>query len=283
MPYTDYLKKQKTEEDELNIAPRLLHVGSECTEPSWYNLEHAHNSCEIIYVTEGSESTIIRGQRYEVSAGDTIVINSGSVHQEWGDLEHVRKCIVVTFDQFQLNGLPENHLLDKAANPIIHPTQDKEILASSFQMLLRESTRDSLYGFTLSHLLLQKIIIILLRNSGKSKKNPKNYNNECEIVKQYIDAHFREKIQLEDIAQQIFVSKGHLSHMFRSQTGEAPIRYLIRKRMEEAKRLLTETGDSIQQVAESVGYDSAVYFCQIFTKEVGISPSQYRRKNRRGL
>ena len=283
MPYADYTKKKKTADDELNISPRLLYVGSECTEPDWYNLEHSHSACEMIFVTEGSESCIIRGQRYEVSAGDTMIINSGYVHQEWGDLEHVRKCIVVTFDQFQLEGLPENHLIEKSVNPIIHPTVDKDMLTASFQMLLRESSRDNLYGFTLSHLLLRQILIILLRNTNKNKKTAKNYSSECETVKQYIDAHFREKIQLEDIAQQIFVSKGHLSHMFRTHTGEAPIRYLIRKRMEEAKRLLVNTNDSIQEIAESVGYDSAVYFCQIFTKEVGIAPTQYRRKNRIGL
>ena len=69
MPYTDYLEKRKTIGDKLNIAPRLLNVGSECTDPFWYNLAHSHAACELLYVTEGSESALICGQRYEVNAG----------------------------------------------------------------------------------------------------------------------------------------------------------------------------------------------------------------------
>ena len=283
MPYTDYLEKRKTIGDKLNITPRLLNVGSECTDPFWYNLAHSHAACELLYVTEGSESALICGQRYEVNAGDMIIFNAGNIHQEWGDQKHMRKCIVCTFDQFQVNGLPENHLIDKATNPIVRPTVDKDMLVACFQALLRESIRDNLYGFSLSHLLLQEIIIITLRNINKTRRAAKSYSYECETVKKYIDEHYREQIRLEDIAQQIYVSKSHLSHLFRTQIGESPIRYLIRKRMEKAKQLLVETNDTIQQIAESVGYDNPVYFCQIFSKEEGIAPSQYRRKNRISL
>ena len=64
MPYTDYAKRSWSVEPELLIEPRLLHVGSECSEPDWYNLEHSHSACELIYLLEGNESAIISGQRY---------------------------------------------------------------------------------------------------------------------------------------------------------------------------------------------------------------------------
>ena len=283
MSYTDYLKMERNETTELCVKPRLLHVGSESTEPSWYNLEHSHNACELIFVLEGGETAAINGRHYEAKAGDTIIINSGCVHQEWGDMVSRRKCIVCTFDNFQLKGLPENHMHDKRDNPIVRPREDHTLLSQCFRLLLQESTWQNLYNYSMSHILLQQIIVILLRNVRNSAKTKKNFSAECECVKRYIDEHYMEKITLDDIAQQIFVSKGHLSHMFRMQTGEPPIRYLIRKRMEVAKQRLIETDDSIQLVAESVGYDSPVYFCQIFTKEVGIAPTLYRRKNRMTL
>lgn len=53
--------------------------------------------------------------------------------------------------------------------------------------------------------------------------------------------------------------------------------YLTQLRMDEARRLLTQTGRSIQEIAEQVGYDDPSYFCKVFKKSAGVTPNRFRK------
>ena len=98
-----------------------------------------------------------------------------------------------------------------------------------------------------------------------------------EQIMNYIEDHYSEKISLDQIAENMYLSPFYISRIFKSETGNAPIRYLINIRLEKAKELL-EGGyeGSIQEVAAQVGYDDAYHFSKLFKKRYGISPSQAR-------
>ena len=95
----------------------------------------------------------------------------------------------------------------------------------------------------------------------------------------YFEDHYSEKISLDQIAENMYLSPFYISKIFKSETGDTPIRHLINIRLEKAKELLEGGCDgSIQEVAASVGYDDAYHFSKLFKKHFGISPSQVRRK-----
>ena len=76
------------------------------------------------------------------------------------------------------------------------------------------------------------------------------------------------------------LSPVYISKIFKSETGETPINYLISLRMEKAGKLLEENPMlSIQKVADEVGYDDAYHFSKLFKKYYGISPVYYKRNN----
>ncbi|WP_449542569.1 helix-turn-helix domain-containing protein [Enterobacter ludwigii] len=77
------------------------------------------------------------------------------------------------------------------------------------------------------------------------------------------------------------LSEFHFSRVFKQSTGLSPSHYFIRLRMEEARRLLSETEDSMISIALTVGYNSPSHFAAIFRKHTGISPSQCRHENMR--
>lgn len=77
------------------------------------------------------------------------------------------------------------------------------------------------------------------------------------------------------------LSEFHFSRVFKQSTGLSPSHYFIRLRMEAARRLLSETEDSMISIALTVGYNSPSHFAAIFRKHTGISPSQYRHENMR--
>lgn len=94
----------------------------------------------------------------------------------------------------------------------------------------------------------------------------------------YFPKHYQERISLDQIARNMYLSTFYMSKIFKSETGDTPINYLIGLRMEKARELLvTSPGLSIQNVAEYVGYDDAYHFSKLFKKHFGAAPTKYRR------
>ena len=73
-----------------------------------------------------------------------------------------------------------------------------------------------------------------------------------------------------------------MAHAFAKYMGVSPITYLLQKRIEEGKSLLSSTSHSISQIATSLGFSSQSYFSQAFKKATGRTPVQYRAECKRG-
>jgi AraC-like DNA-binding protein len=96
-------------------------------------------------------------------------------------------------------------------------------------------------------------------------------------IKEYIDENYYEDLSLATIADAMNLSTYYLSHVFKKYIGYSPMQYTLRRRIGEAQTLLITTDDSITDVASQVGYGNPNYFNVIFTKNIGMSPSQYRK------
>ena len=100
-----------------------------------------------------------------------------------------------------------------------------------------------------------------------------------EKIVDYLEDHYTEKISLDQIAQNMYLSPFYISRIFKSEVGDTPINYLINLRMEKARQLLREKPNcSVQEIALQVGYDDAYHFSKLFKKHYGNSPSQYRAR-----
>ncbi|MEN1987755.1 helix-turn-helix domain-containing protein [Paenibacillus hubeiensis] len=97
-------------------------------------------------------------------------------------------------------------------------------------------------------------------------------------VVQYVNQEFREKLQLQELAQKFHMNANYLGQAFKQQTGKSFREYLNDKRIEEAKRLLRQSRLSIADVAVNSGYPNADYFVSQFKRMTGMSPSAYRKQ-----
>ncbi len=95
---------------------------------------------------------------------------------------------------------------------------------------------------------------------------------------EWMREHLAEEFNLDRLAAQSGLSKFYFNRLFKSATGVSPSRYHITLRMDEARRLLRETKKSIVDVALDIGYATPSHFAQIFRKETGLAPSDYRRQ-----
>ncbi len=101
---------------------------------------------------------------------------------------------------------------------------------------------------------------------------------ELEQARCFIDEHFDQPLQLDEIAQRVHLSRFHFLRLFRRVYYETPHQYLTRKRVEKAKDLLANSMLSITEICFAVGFESLGSFSTLFHKIVGWSPSIYRAR-----
>lgn len=97
-------------------------------------------------------------------------------------------------------------------------------------------------------------------------------------VKNYIDEHFREKLDRDSLAQIAYITPNYLSKQFQMKVGKNLRKYMNDLRITEAKKLLLSTDKSVSEIATTVGYDNFSYFSTIFRKYTGMSPVDWREK-----
>lgn len=96
-------------------------------------------------------------------------------------------------------------------------------------------------------------------------------------VRAYIEEHLDERVTLDDLARVAGVSRFHFARQFRLRTGESPMGFLLRARVERAKRLLRETSAAIGDIAAMLGFADQSHFTRTFKRLVGMPPSAYGR------
>lgn len=98
---------------------------------------------------------------------------------------------------------------------------------------------------------------------------------------QFIQFNYNRNIQVSDIADYIGITRSYLFNIFKTNLNISPKDYLLHYRMDMAKNLLETTSDSIQIIAENVGYKDPLCFSKMFRQYTGVSPSQYRKNKTR--
>lgn len=99
-----------------------------------------------------------------------------------------------------------------------------------------------------------------------------------EKAQAYIRENLQRPITLLEVAEHVHYNPTYFSEYFRMKTGETFSKYVIRQRMEEAKRKLVESDEKVSTISEQLGYQDTRYFSKLFKLMVGMTPSEYRMK-----
>jgi len=123
-------------------------------------------------------------------------------------------------------------------------------------------------------------LIIAQKNSLQSTLTPKTISpiDKLQPVIQYMRYHLDEDLSLDQLAQTIDVTTYYLCKLFKNAFGLTPITYLSRLRIQRAKELLlTQATYPIHRISGLVGYRDTSYFCHMFKKNEGVSPTEFRK------
>ncbi|USY53249.1 response regulator [Bacillus sp. 1780r2a1] len=193
-------------------------------------------------------------------------------------LSFINKCHQYLTNQFDNNGL-NYHVLSSfrldIEQLIYTHLKKKEILANKlFQreigdFLLKQSARsiDDLIIY-ISYLIDVSFDYIAFTNSQKSF---------VQTICDYIDQNYSENITRTNLAKIVYLSPDYIARFFKKETGISLINYIIKKRVDIAKDLLTNTNLPIHVISDKVGYGNYSYFTKLFKKETGYTPVEFRR------
>ena len=92
--------------------------------------------------------------------------------------------------------------------------------------------------------------------------------------------HIEERISRENISKHVNFSVDYISKLFKKETGTSLSEFIMEKKVERARKLIEEGEDSIGNIAVRLGYNSFSYFSEVFRKNTGVLPSEYKRINK---
>ena len=249
---------------------------------------HSHDHVEMAFILSGTGRYLVEGEQITVQEGDLLLFNAGVRHQAFycPDATVPATEFFVGFSDVQFQGLAVNIVPLPGGTCILHT--EGELRRKLFRICAamqeeKEVCREGRYYMLKAYLV--QMLLLVLREQCEPVERFKGYAfesaNKRYVVEQilnYFENHYSEKISLDQIAENMYLSPFYVSKIFKSETGNPPIRHLIDIRLKKAKEILEDGWEgSIQEVAAAVGYDDAYHFSKLFKKRYGISPSQARK------
>lgn len=110
------------------------------------------------------------------------------------------------------------------------------------------------------------------------KEGYQSEKQQVQTMVNYIQDHFAEALTLQVLSGEFKMSESYISSLIKKRTGKGFSEHLMEIRIRKAQEYLRMTNDSIEKIAERVGYPDYFYFTKVYKKATGISPTAYRRQ-----
>jgi AraC-like DNA-binding protein len=155
------------------------------------------------------------------------------------------------------------------------------VMAKFGEVLCRESELQGRFG----NFLLRSLAMAALARAMGFEPNSDSGNGRrglapwrlARVIK-FIEENLADDLSLEEIAQRAGLSRMHFAAQFKTATGQSPHAFLLARRIELAKSLLTEGRIPLVQVAFTAGFSSQAHFTTVFRKAVGVTPGRWRQR-----
>ncbi len=225
-------------------------------------------------VTKGSGTLSYHGQVFALRPGDCVFLDCLEEYAHESSLEDPWELSWVHFYGLSANVL-YRHFLELGGNFLFHPTH-LSLFLDTLDILFETQKNPGSSRELLSHRYLTDLLALCVDEIGNTGSS--SVNEKVRDIQNYIDVHFSEKISLDDLAEQFFISKFHLSREFKKLTGTTIGNYLTAKRVSHAKKQLRFTSLPLDTIARECGLSDTSYFVKVFKNAEGMTPGEYRSR-----
>lgn len=251
---------------------------------------HSHEFVELVVILKGEGTFFINGKEHPVKEGDLVLLNPGTYHKSLLKKDAVKgttECYLaftdVDFKDCERGYLPL--FKDQSLIMTMPDGLKKDIFKLCGAIEKEYQTYETGRYFMLKAYLIQVLCLIQRMQKEEREESEqkgcifRSVNKKYVVrkIKKYLDEHYQEKVSLDQIAANMYLSPVYISKLFKNETGDTPINYLIDLRMEKARVIMEQDpSSSIQAVALAVGYEDAFHFSKLFKKHYGMSPLHYK-------
>lgn len=255
--------------------------------------EHHHKEdIELFYLVSGKRKFWVNDILYEVEKGSLLLFDFDEAHRACdAKVDFYEKIVIYISKDFidKLNTKTEDfdlYNLLEFQNKVIRLSKQEQLVYEGLIFNFIDECKNKDIGFytRLTSILLELMVMMYRR---LNKVNTKIVNEEISGINRikYIisfikENGIKENLTLEKVAHTFGISKFYLCRAFKAETGVNFVKYISLARINEAKRLLSETEMSMLKISEQVGYNSLSNFEKTFKKITGITPLRYRKMSR---
>ncbi len=255
---------------------------------------HSHNMYEIYYPLKDRIRMEIGSEHYTVHEGEVVFIDKNVHHYVYTDPECEKRYFAMIFDIYPRDPLafsgPDGadewkdiknamYSFEKSGSYI------KRLEPTSIPEQLIKEVHDKKLGWNSRAVMLAYTFFIdaLRQISDRPVTDLEfaGYSNLAMDVSKYIHSHYSEDISVESAAAFLNVSERHINRAYKSTFNITFMKNVNLLRIAYAKWYLFNTDDSVESIAEKVGFQSARVFYRLFQQYEGISATQYRERSRK--
>ncbi|GGF79182.1 AraC family transcriptional regulator [Paenibacillus albidus] len=253
---------------------------------------HWHQCCEIMFVHGGQGNVVVNQQMYDIRRGMLFFFQPYQLHRIYSEVSPACpfQRTIFYIDPQVAENLLQGFAKRKAMFTALWQGKDTqyafdlgersgilEWALMNYEQSTQGNTEEDAESLTM--LLLQLLNCIgtgdpLLLHTGEHRKL-----RYSEKIMGWIEEHYHEEVNLEQLAEEIHLSKSYVSRIFHQETGGRLVDYLTARRIKQACRLLGTTDMSVEQIGIAVGFPNASYFNQLFKRVLGTTPLKYRKSN----
>ena len=237
-------------------------------------LINKHIDLELLFVHDGKIEMHLDDAVFFAVPGDVVVANSNVLHNIIPITESVRyDCIIIDRDfcNHYGFGLEKNRVNEILQNKelFVKLERIKGMMRCAGAFRVAEVTAEML-----------QMLVILFSKYSMPLTDSANYRGRLMLEKgvEFIHDHFKEQIDVEQVAEHAGYSKYHFCRKFKEVTGCTVVTYINMRRISYAKERFSEGAQSITEVAVESGFNNIAYFSQIFRKYVKCTPREYKEK-----
>ena len=229
---------------------------------------------QLLFSAEGEGVLKADGQSFEIKKGSCFFLRKGTPHEYYphGEKWEVRW---ISFDGYCCEWVIDDLSLGQASVVTLPESSAAEDI---FDKMLISQREDILYcGYSCSGLVYDMLIEFHRHMSADVTSSRSRKLSTILPALKFMHDHFSEDFSLSSLSAVIGVTPQHFCRLFREALSMRPTDYLLKLRLDEAKRLIREGDLQMSQIALRCGFNDASYFSTVFKKHEGLSPAEWQR------
>ncbi len=234
------------------------------------------NSYLFFIVLDGRGEVSYENKRYHISAGDCVWLDCTRPYSHESSADEPWSLMWVHF-----NGITAKHYYEsfiQHSNSFLFRPRNLVLFTDTLTQLYQvQQTKSSLIEL-MSNKYITDIITLCFTESRLEHEGEYSIPEKLSQIHTYLEDHYAEKITLEKLSSQFFISKFHLSREYKKIYGITLLSDLTAKRISHAKSMLRFSDSSIESIALATGFQDAAYFSKVFKKSENMTPIEYRKK-----